>query len=141
MTEAVENAIYTLAEYLIHNGYQTKEQLVEQWGISFGKLEERKTKLLSSWDKHQMVQEYLNDPARQDIIDKPQEHDPTKPVHMPKHLLKSASSGKVIGYWKHDKDYYENGKRVGYLPPVFLPPLERDQEWKFDIVSGKFYIV
>lgn len=90
-------------------------------------------------EKHDLVKKYLNDPERQDIIDKPQQADPTKPLWLPKQLLKSAA-GTVIGYWKGDMDYYENGKRAGYYPPVFLPPLEPGQVWKFDLVSGKFYI-
>lgn len=90
-------------------------------------------------EKAEITKQYLNDPSRQDVIDKPQIADPTKPCHLPKHLLKDAG-GYVIGYWKYDKHYYENGKIAGFYPPVFLPVMPYGTEWKFDMVSGKFYI-
>ncbi len=91
-------------------------------------------------EDYDLVKQYLNDPERQDVIDKPQVADPTKPHWLPKHLLKDAS-GKTIGYWKGDMHYYENGKIAGFYPPVFLPPISHVCSWKFDTVSGKFYII
>ena len=101
--------------------------------------QERPVECQTESDAAEIARQYINHPSRQLIIDKPQDNDPTKACHLPKHLLKDAG-GNVIGYWEYDMHYYENGIISGFYPPVFLPVMPYGTKWIFDMVSGKFYI-
>lgn len=94
------------------------------------------SEFVSNYD---IVRQYINDTNRQRVIDKPQKDDPMKAQWLPKSTIHDYS-GRIIGYWPHNEFHYENGKVAGFEVPVFLPVIPHHSNWKFDMVSGKFYI-